>query len=291
MGIDGKKEINFEVAMRENYDLLTNIEKKIVDYIIKNESEIIWYTLTDLAEKIRASEAAIIRTCKKLGYTGFQEFKINMALSKIHSLTKVENEIKDIDNDGSIKTLSEKVRQMHIIAINEVFANLNHTEIENIAKKLLEARFINLFAFGGTLPIAVDLNYKLFRMGLSSAVIVDQREQRMKAALAKPGDVFWGFNFSGMGANLYDILLLARENGATIISLTSNKNSPVAKISDYKLLGVNNCETLFTGTTDRLTQLAIIDVLFLYIINLNSGEIRSALEKTLNIIAADQNKR
>lgn len=288
---DNRKEINFEAAVRANYEILTKIEKKVVDYIVINESDIIWSNLTDLAEKIGASEATLIRTCKKLGYSGFQDFKINMALSKIHSLTKVENEIKEINKSDSIKSLADKVKQMQSIALNEVYANLNHKEIEAIAEKLLEARFINLFAFGGTMPIAVDLNHKLFRMGLASAVIVDQREQKMKAALAKPGDVFWGFNFSGMGEHLYESLMIARENGATIISLTSNKNSPISKISDHKLFGVTNWESQFTGTTDRLTQLAIIDVLFLYIINLNRPEIDLALEKTQNIITADQNKR
>ncbi len=286
-----KKEINFEAAIRDNYSILTKVEKKVVDYIMANESEIIWSNLTDLAERIGASEATLIRTCKKLGYSGFQDFKINMALAKIHSLSKVENEIKEIDKTDSIKTLSDKIRQMHVIAIDEVFSNLDYNEIEKIAKKLLEARFINLFAFGGTKPIAVDLHHKLFRMGFTSAVFVDLREQKMRATLAKPNDVFFAFNFSGFGSNTYDALMLAKKNGATIISLTSNKNSPIAKISDFKLFGVTNWESQFTGTTDRLTQLAIIDVLFLYIINLDKPEINSALEKTQTIIHADKNKK
>lgn len=59
-----KKEINFEAAIRDNYSILTKVEKKVVDYIMDNESEIIWSNLTDLAEKIGASEATLIRTCK-----------------------------------------------------------------------------------------------------------------------------------------------------------------------------------------------------------------------------------
>ena len=53
------------------YDSLSNADKKICDYIIKNAESIIHLTITEVAERTGVSEATVVRTSKKLGYNGF----------------------------------------------------------------------------------------------------------------------------------------------------------------------------------------------------------------------------
>lgn len=58
--------------------------KKVADYILSHAHEVVNYSVTELSEKSHASEATIVRTCKKLGYQGYYHLKIALAKEVIN---------------------------------------------------------------------------------------------------------------------------------------------------------------------------------------------------------------
>lgn len=49
------------------------------EYIINNPDEVIYFSIANLAAKCQIGNATIIRLCKKLGFKGYQEFKVALA--------------------------------------------------------------------------------------------------------------------------------------------------------------------------------------------------------------------
>jgi RpiR family carbohydrate utilization transcriptional regulator len=276
---------SFEKIISEKFDTLTVTEKRVAKYILSNESDIVWYSVASLAEKTNTSEAAIIRTCKKLGYKGFQDLKISIALSLLHPLSEKERkqEIKT-NGDKSETKMINKLYEMHVKCIKKVYSEIDFKEMKKIADVIMESKSIYLFAVGATKAVAADVNHKLLRLGKNTFLSCDNREQDMIASLADDKSVIWAFSFFGGKESFYDKLLTAKENGATIISLINNKNSSMAKISDHILVGSSDWLSSFLGTTDRLSQFTIVDIFFTYLLHLGYPDAHLAMEKTQSVI-------
>ena len=66
-------------VLRSRYRDLTKAERRIADYIVENEKQIMAQTIADIAEQTRSSEITVSRFCKKLGFNGLQSLKIALA--------------------------------------------------------------------------------------------------------------------------------------------------------------------------------------------------------------------
>lgn len=67
------------VRLRALMDDLTPSERKIGAYILDHPQETVQSSVAQLSERSGGSPAAIIRLCKSLGVSGFQELKLKIA--------------------------------------------------------------------------------------------------------------------------------------------------------------------------------------------------------------------
>ncbi|GKS55157.1 hypothetical protein EMLAB_17720 [Enterococcus mundtii] len=56
-------------------ETFTTNEKRIADYLRMNLEAAVYMTIEELAKETYTSHSAIIRFCKKIGYSGFKEFR------------------------------------------------------------------------------------------------------------------------------------------------------------------------------------------------------------------------
>ena len=57
----------------------SDLEQRVADEILKDPKATLNLTIEDLAKKAYTSTATIVRLCKKLGMSGYGEFKIKLA--------------------------------------------------------------------------------------------------------------------------------------------------------------------------------------------------------------------
>lgn len=57
-------------------------EEKVAQHILAHVGDAVNLPITELAERIGVSEATIVRMCKKIGFRGFHELKINLAIEE-----------------------------------------------------------------------------------------------------------------------------------------------------------------------------------------------------------------
>src|SRR5699024_11261462 len=105
-------------------------------------------------------------------------------------------------------------------------------------------------------------------------------------ANADKGDVVIGISFSGETPEVASILQLANENNINTISLTKYGHSIVAEKADINLYNSAKQETTFRSgaTSSRMTQLQVIDILFMIVASIKYDKLLKYLDVKLDVI-------
>ncbi|MGG1573449.1 MurR/RpiR family transcriptional regulator [Fictibacillus sp. NRS-1165] len=257
---------------------LRDSEKKIIEYIEQNQEEIIHLSITEVAERSETSESSVVRLCKRLGYKGFQDLKINLA-KEVMTPEKVIHEI--IEKGDDVVTIKKKVFQSNIQALYDTIEVCNDEEIKKAVNAISNARLIEFYGTGGSGTVALDAHHKLLKLGIKSFAYNDSILQAMSASVLTNKDVVIGVSHTGSNTDVLSALKLAKEAGATLICITNSSKSPITKISDIVLQTASN-ETLFRtdAISSRIAQLTIIDILVAAVANQKYEMYYQNLQKT-----------
>ncbi|MDE7057708.1 MAG: MurR/RpiR family transcriptional regulator, partial [Lachnospiraceae bacterium] len=134
------------VSIQSKIKLLTGSEKKVADYVLENYMEVLDYTVTELAEKAKVSDATVVRFCRSVGYKGYQDLKINLAQDAIVPYKHLNTSLEKEDTPSQI---ARKVIRSEIETLEETVNILNMRELELAAKAIKEANRVVFFGAGG----------------------------------------------------------------------------------------------------------------------------------------------
>nr|WP_319474062.1 MurR/RpiR family transcriptional regulator [uncultured Sphaerochaeta sp.] len=275
------QEVSAIYTIRSKYNTLSAKEKKIADFILEHPKESVNPSIEKLAERIGISESTMVRFARKLGYSGYQRFRIALARETIPKNEQVfetgileGEEVVDMVFKNAQRTLSET-----LVAIDR-------TAIKKSATLIAQARSVFLMGLGGSNTLAQDAYHKFIRTGINCQYAADFHMQLMLASQAKKDDVALIVSHTGEG---YDTLALAEElrnNGAKLLILTSNARSPLAKLGDL-VLSVSPCcsKIVAESFSARITSLVLIDVLYVEILELMENIGVENLNKMRDVIA------
>lgn len=242
---------------------LSKSERVVADYIIKNPEQVIYQSVAALAENCKVSDPTVVRTCQKLGFSGYQSLKLAMAAT-IVSPTQTVHEAVSAEDD--MQTVTEKVFQSAVYALQFTKDTLDFKAMEAAAKALIDARKIVILGMGASGPIATDLHHKLLRLGLDATVYTDSHLQAIACSYLDQRDVLFAVSHSGSSRAVVDNAAIAKKRGATIISLTSSGRTPLSKLASVSLTTMSS-ETKYrvVAISSRAAALTIVDSIYTYL--------------------------
>ncbi|WP_409300747.1 MurR/RpiR family transcriptional regulator [Peribacillus sp. SCS-155] len=193
------------------------LETSLYNYIIQNRDKVAYMRIRELADETHVSTASILRFCRKFHCEGFSEFKTKL---KIH-IQQNKNTIIKSPNHSLIEffertingSLDEKIRKA-----------------ASLIKKAENVIFIGI----GSSGILAEYGARYFSsLGTFSLYIKDPhfpihsklRNNSVTIALSVSGEN----NFTV--THLHSL----KQEGSRIISITNNKLSTIAKISDINI--------------------------------------------------------
>lgn len=250
------------VRLKEILSLLPPSEQKIASYILENPRDAVTLTANELGKRSSTSSAAVIRLCKSLNLKGFHELKLRVA----GDLQKTNNEgFRDIEPNEPLSSISEKMTNNSIQTIRETAELLSIESLQQAVDLLINARKIHFLGVGASSIIAQDAEQKFLRINKRAYAFKDIHLAATLVANAEEDDVVVGISFSGETPEVADILQLAQEKEAKTISLTKYGNWTVTKQADVNLYTSATKEPTFRSgaTSSRMTQLQVIDILFM----------------------------
>lgn len=193
------------------------LETSLYNYISKNSEKVAYMRIRELADETHVSTATILRFCRKINCEGFSEFKVKL---KMH----LEEDKKTILKDTQL-------------AVTEFFDRTLKGDIEDDIKeaaKLVSIADSVIFIGIGTSGILAEYGSRYFSsLGKFSMYIKDplfpvhssMRYNSTVIALSVSGET----NFAITHLNQM------KQEESKIISITNNKHSTIAKISDINI--------------------------------------------------------
>ncbi|HEY0798300.1 MAG TPA: MurR/RpiR family transcriptional regulator [Candidatus Baltobacteraceae bacterium] len=265
------------VRIHGTYASLRAAEQRVADFILKHPEELIHLTVTELAEKTQTSESTVVRLCQKIGYKGYQEFKIMLARDLVGPTETVYEEIAASDD---LPTLKQKVFAANAQALKDTMEVLQDEELELAVGALARARRIEIYGIGGSAPLAFDAYHKFMRLGLNAVWLGDGDLMAMSSSLLGDKDVALGISHTGGSRDVCDAMENAQVAGSTTICITHRATSPITKVAHIKLFTAAK-ETLFgsDAMSSRIAQLSIIDTLYAGIANTNYDQSLAHIQK------------
>src|SRR5699024_2949040 len=159
--IDSVEEKNIYKIIAEYRNRMSKSQHKIADYVLDNTHSVAFLTRAKLAEAVGVSEATIVRFANLIGFSGHKDFQQNLANAVETQLTPVYS----IKMSRSLHSKSERsiydIFECDIQNIQATMNNLNHTDIENAAEKIVQAKRIYIIANRSAVSLGTFLQYYL----------------------------------------------------------------------------------------------------------------------------------
>lgn len=234
--------------------------QKTARYILNHPRETVNLTVTQLSKRVGVSEASVVRFAQSVGYSGFHALKIALAEDIVSPLQLVHE---DINFDDSVLEVAQKVFTAGMRSLEETANLLDADALEYATSVIIDARQILIFATGNSSPLAMDLKFRLTKIGLLARFSLDPTTQEMMASLASQTDMAIGISHMGSSKDTVSALQLAKQTGATTICITNHSDSPITHVSDIKLFTATR-ENLFREEemASNLAALAVIEALY-----------------------------
>ena len=253
----------------------TKSEKTLIEYIKSDLDNIIYKSISIIAKESGVGEATITRFTKKLGFNGFQDFKVTLA--------------KEISNKKNTSIINLHVHRDESVTetANILEQTVKQIDLDLMCKcrdLIMNAKRVYFIGIGYSGIAATDINYKFMRIGFTTVPVTDSHTMVIMSSITNDDDVIVAISNSGTTKEVIKTVKQAKENGTKIITLTEDSDNPLRKLSDYELT-YTSAETIFeTGSiSSKIPQIFLLDLLYTEVIKEMFSE---AVEKKIKTTSA-----
>lgn len=217
----------------ENYQKLTNKQKKIADYLLANPESVCYISLKELGERTSASEVTILRLCTKLGFSSYVELKqsfrqhTKQLVKNLSESTIYPGDIQ-LSENGDKKQLLQKISENEFEKSADFYKNINIDNVLKAAKRILKARNVLIFGQSASKIAADFFCRRLTPLGINAISIDPEDIDGVQARLAKlkQGDNIIIFSFPRYYRPIHNIAEYANSKGASVTTITDSLESP-----------------------------------------------------------------
>lgn len=259
---------NFLVHIKSMYPSLTKREKEVAAYIFEHYNKIVFTSLTEFAKECGVGEATVFRFFKKLGFSGYHEFKMNMA-------EQLRNP------EGQQFSLETPSTYQEILQMLDDTKRLTSTEnLKQVAQQIVASQGVYLFGVGFSGLTAQGAQIRLMRLGYKSFVFSDQHAQLVSSHLMTSEDMAIAFSITGDTLQTIDWLNTAKQNGATTLAITNHSQSAITKVADTIIYTAGK-EVVQEGSTlvTEMSQLFVIEQICHYLYEIDGDRINNVKRK------------
>lgn len=242
----------------------TKAENKIADFVKGHVKEVMYMSITELADACEVGDTSVFRFCKTLDLKGYQEFKLILAQATSVEEDSVPELTGEVHVNDSLEEVAKKVLTTNINALNETFTLLDMNKLSQAVDYMLLAKRILFVGVGNSSITAMEAKSKFMRIISNTDYVSDSHLQAVAATLLTSEDLVIAISYSGATKEVIETVKLAKKGGAKVISMTRFAKSPLANCSDITLLcGANEGPLQGGSLSAKLSQLYLLDLLYM----------------------------
>lgn len=210
--------MSLEELINTHYDKLNENDMHVLKYILNNKNTCRNMGINELAEASLASRSSIHRLTKKLGFSGYSEFKVFLKWE--------ENNEQDTGDHMQVLENDIQVTLKNIAALN----------FDPICEKLYTAGRIFIYGTGTAQLTCAREAQRLFALQQTFVTIIyDEVEFEAMLKAMAPDDVVIIISLSGDTPSLIPQVQQLTARGITFLSITNLKNNTLAQMSPFSI--------------------------------------------------------
>ncbi|MEX9869095.1 MurR/RpiR family transcriptional regulator [Providencia huaxiensis] len=259
---------------------LAENQRKIAQFILENPENVLNLSSQQLAEILDVSQSAIVKFSQKVGLKGYPALKL--ALSEIigrqqfkegapHSA--LHNRIAPDDN---LMVVAQKLAMEKNHSITETTKLIDFKQFERVIERIDQSQRVQIVGIGGSGLTAKDLSYKLQKIGITTLVESDHHVQIAAALTLNTHDVQIVISFTGRRKDMLTAANIARKQGACVVAITRDRDSPLGQLADYVLESIaEEDEWRSSSISSRTAQNTLTDLIFMALLQRREAKAKS----------------
>ena len=238
-------------------------QKKIAQYIMESYDKAAFMTANRLGRNVGVSESTVVRFAVDLGFDGYPSMQKAMQEMVLNRLTSVQRIEVANDRIGDQDVVS-MVLQSDMEKLRQTGDTLSREDFRAAVNAILSARRVYILGVRSAAPLASFLGYYLNYMlpDVRTVTTSGAGEMFERIVGVNSGDVVIAISFPRYSTATVKGARYCRSTGATVISLTDTRLSPLGEHSDYVLAAKSDMVSLVDSL---VAPLSVINALIVAI--------------------------
>lgn len=243
---------------------LSQLETQVLDYIIQNPNHVINISIDEFSKVLFVSTATISRTCRQLGFKGFQDMKYILHTYKQQEPVHITTPSSSLFSKHMERIQNEMDRTLQLI---------HEEKIEKAVHYIEESRHVEFFGVGNSLPPCVDAARKLTASGKLCNTRSDWDELRNAAYRLNASDLAILVSYSGETSSILEFAHILKERNVKTIAITGQHNNHLQKEVHLSLQAhVTHCYYDDIDMSSRFPLSVVLDFIILSYLHRETGQ-------------------
>jgi len=274
---ENQSPVNFSQLISDRYGTLTKSEKRIADFLRKNQEEAAFLAAGEVAGRLGLSEATIVRFARTLGFAGYPAMRVVLQEAfrrRVTHSARLRGRLDELREAGDI---FEKVTVSEIDYLTQALQTVDREALRRTVAYMIERERIFVFGPGPSVSLVHMLNLRLTRFGKNVIPLtLTGRETLEPLLLMTERDLLFAIGFFDVNPTLQIVLDHAQETGCPVVLLTDTLGSIIGDKADVVLTARRGPVSAFHSMVVPMT---IINTLLLEIANQELDAVATNLDR------------
>lgn len=267
--------------INENIDNFSKRQRLIAEYILNNFDKAAFMTAAALGRVCGVSESTVVRFASELGFDRYQKLQKSLrefTVKKSTSVQRMEIASRQLDEENILSS----VLKSDIGNMVKTLENVDAESFERAVDAVMDAE--NIYIMGvrssSALSAFAGFYFKLMFDNthiINSSSAADIFEQLLHV---KAGDVVIGMSFPRYSRNIKTAMEYSKKQGASVIGITDNINSPVVACCDYYMIAHSSMESF---ADSLVAPMSVINAFIVALGMKKKNEMKQVFEKLEHI--------
>ncbi len=277
MGQANPTMIDFSQLISDNYQHLTKSEKRIANYLRKNQEESAFLAAGEIADRLGLSEATLVRFARTLGFNSYPAMRGLLQDAFRHRVThsaRLKGRLEDLRQGGDI---FERLVVSEIDYLTQALETVDRLSLHKSVELMQACEHIFVFGVGPSMSLVNLIDLRLRRFGKQVIPLTTSgREVLEPLMFMKDKDLLFMICFFDVSPTQQLVLDYANEVGCSVIILTDTLGSIIGDKANVILAARRGPMAEFHSLVVPMT---IINTLLLALANEERDKVMANLDR------------